>query len=51
LEGPGAYFLASKLDLLAPFINNDIGAVVFPDDVEPISNDEEARIRGMIPPH
>jgi hypothetical protein len=42
--------LASKLDVLVPFIN-DNGTVVFPKDVEPISNNEEARIRGMIPPH
>jgi hypothetical protein len=41
--------LARKLDFLAPFIN-DNGTVVFPEDIEPMSNEEEARIRGMMPP-
>jgi hypothetical protein len=41
--------LTRKLDFLATFIN-DIGAVVFPEDIEPILNEEEARIRGMMPP-
>jgi hypothetical protein len=41
--------LKRKLDFLAAFITDDSGAVLLPEDMEPISAEEEERIREMMP--
>ena len=39
--------LIRKLDFFSTFINENDGTVLFPDDMEPMSDEQEARIRGM----